>query len=272
MSPGQSGQALVAVLVTMLLVFALGGGVVMVSSALLAQARSSSALDAELNSVSALNGALAQVADRGNPGGAGRTLPCGPPAALLAAVPTVPPAACMRVDSVSSTDTDRGRFALRWGNGASCSITNLPAAATSAGSPAHFVTWLLGRGATDAFVSTSDNRCPMRQGTMCSGLSTATVNGVFMAAFDCDLSSWSSGQRPYLHVVSSRSTPPYAWWAKYATLDNTYRTGTVYALAIPTGQATPDRLEADVLVVSDADPSRPPHHDGPTLFWQGSLP
>ena len=63
----------------------------------------------------------------------------------------------------------------------------------------------------------------------------------------------------------------FVWWAKYAALDGTGATGSVYVLAIPTGLPAVDMIEAELLAPSDAKPSAAPHDDSPLFLFRGPL-
>lgn len=272
---GQDGQALVAVLVIMTLVFGIAGALVTVASALLTQERAAQpSLTAELTAASVINGALAQVGDQGAgsvPVG-GLTPLCLPAAGrlpTLGPVLGVPPAACLRVDNVSTATGDLVSFSPGW-SGAGCSVARVPAPTDH---NIRLLVWFLMRSSnlTVAWLTARTADCGDSDPAHTCAHATGYGSGAFGAAFDCDRSSWPDGD-VYLHVVSRDPMPRLAWWAKYAPLDNTYKSASVYALAVPTAMAAADIEELHVLVPSDARPGVPLGSDLPTLLWRAPLP
>ena len=269
--PGESGQAVVGVLVVTALVFGLAGGLVMVSSALLAQERAAqSPLAGGLGGASAINAAIAQVADRGVSSTSGSGLRCTQPSALTPGNTGLQPAGCLRVDNLSTATGDRGRFSVSAASAGTCATSAVLGAVNPDGSPARILVWVISRGSGAVWVNSSATACGQPAGTACAALGNGLVNGVMFNSFDC-FANWHAGDDSVMYVHMTFSRQLFVWWAKYAALDGTGATGSVYVLAIPTGLPAVDMIEAELLAPSDAKPSAAPHDDSPLFLFRGPL-
>jgi hypothetical protein len=260
MRKNQDGQALVAAMVIMLILFALAGGVAVAASGLLQQGRARGAAITDLSRQSAVADAVSQVA--------GTTTRCGVPpsaavfpdidaddlTALSLAFPdpvtmnTSWTALCVRVDHVVPP-TGAAWANLTWRS--NCGTVPLPAQ--------HVTTFFDARvGGKGGLVYVDDqpsavtclsqlpsSACsatnPQPHCVQCGRTINANVNPVVQATLDCDLSQATAA---FLHVVNSSSAQSPA---RAFTVGSSTTGGSAYLIATHLG--TGNDYEESVLLV-----------------------
>jgi len=258
---GQSGQALVGVLVVLMLVVAMAGALSVVASAVLRQqAQTGPRFSTDLTTSNALMGALGQIAY-------GSSVPPLPACdnqrskSLTSVLPGgfTSVASCLRVDDLSEAATDHGIVRLDAPTNG-CSITPLvsPVATT------HFRLWFTALGAITATTIASngdlDQLCGGSTATGCTGGVVPAPIGVTQftqVSFQCDLTGLTPVPKLWLYVRTSSNSPATARYGKYDQGE-----ASAYDVAAPTGLAGSNAfMEADLY-----------GEDSLSLTYEGSLP
>ncbi len=240
----QSGQALVGVLVTLTLVFAMAGGLIMLASGLLTQQRTAQQpFVSDLAAHSAIQGGLAIFTPPGS-------TPCGPsggpprPVTVPSAPPSTWTVTCLRVDGVGEPASQRGAFPLKW-LGSSCSETPLAGLPPAGGTD--FRVWLAVRGALDAWISPAPTACGSRGSQACDRTAAVSAAGVTVYVFHCQGSSAAR----WLELSAPRSPVAGRWGARVDTQDADESGSTYVVSAVPPARTVFPAVAADMFVTAD---------------------